>query len=131
MTMTDPIADFLTRLRNAALAKHWLIEVPASKLKASIAALLVKEGFLDSVEPAADGKKMINIKLAQRPDGQPAVSQVRRVSSPGRRVYVDRHHLPRVMNDYGIAILSTSQGLMTNREARKRKLGGEIICEIT
>lgn len=130
MTMTDPIADLLTRLRNAALTKQWTIEVPASKLKASIASLLVKEGFLASVEPDSDGQKLV-IKLTQQPDGQPALRQVRRVSSPGRRVYVDRHHLPRVMNDYGIAIVSTSQGLMTNREARQRRLGGEIICEVS
>jgi len=130
MTMTDPIADFLTRLRNAALARHWTIEVPASKLKAAIASLLVKEGFLTSVEPKSDGQALV-IKLTQQTDGQPMLRQIRRVSKPGLRVYVDRHHLPRVMNDYGIAILSTSQGLMTNREARKRKLGGEIICEVS
>ena len=130
MTMTDPIADFLTRLRNAALARHWTIEVPASKLKAAIASLLVKEGFLTRVEPKSDGQALV-IKLTQQTDGQPMLRQIRRVSKPGLRVYVDRHHLPRVMNDYGIAILSTSQGLMTNREARKRKLGGEIICEVS
>ncbi len=129
MAMTDPIADFLTRLRNAALVRHWTVRVPYSKLKAAIADILVAEGYLETVARDGDnGPLLLTLKQA---DGAPVLKTIRRISSPGHRVYVKRAKLPRVLSDYGIAIVSTSQGIMTNRDARKRSLGGEILCEVS
>lgn len=129
MSMSDPISDFLTRLRNAALAKRWSVTVPYSKLKEAILKILVSEGYVEQYDREnGDGPLLITLKQT---DGVPIMKRIRRISSPGRRVYVTRDKLPRVVNDYGIAILSTSQGVMTNRDARKRKLGGEVLCEVS
>lgn len=127
---TDPISDFLTRIRNAQQARLDSIESPSSRMKFTIAKILQREGFVDSVEEGADGpKKKISVKLKY--DGrQPAIRSIKRVSTPGRRVYRKAGELPRVLSDIGIAIVSTSAGVMTNKEARKRKLGGEVLCEI-
>ena len=131
MSMTDPIADFLTRIRNGIRARKQQIECPRSNLKLRIAEILREEGFLDGVATAEDPRQGV-ISVVLRYDGKAgcAISGIRRVSRPGQRKYVPAKDVPRVRNGLGIAILSTSQGLMTDREARKRGVGGEILCEV-
>ncbi|MCC6555522.1 MAG: 30S ribosomal protein S8 [Polyangiaceae bacterium] len=129
--MTDPIADMLTRIRNAALARHDRTEVPASRLKAAVAEILKSEGFIADVRPSeGDGPKNLTIVLKYGRDRQSAIDGVRRVSRPGRRVYVAHDRIPRVFSGLGISILSTSRGLMSDREARRQKVGGELLCEV-
>ena len=129
--MTDPIADMLTRIRNAGLARHDRTEVPASRLKEAVAHILKSEGFIADVRPSeGDGVKKLTIVLKYGRDRQSAIDGVRRVSRPGRRVYVRHDHIPRVLSGLGISILSTSRGLMSDREARRQKIGGELICEV-
>lgn len=129
--MTDPIADMLTRIRNAGLARHDRTEVPASRLKEAVAHILKLEGFIADVRPSeGDGPKKLTIVLKYGRDRQSAIDGVRRVSRPGRRVYVRHDHIPRVLSGLGISILSTSRGLMSDREARRQKIGGELICEV-
>jgi len=129
--MTDPIADMLTRIRNAVLARHEKVSIPSSKLKRAIAAILEKEGYVQSVnEKEERGQKQLVLTLKYNESGVPAITTISRVSTSGRRVYRKKEELPNVRNGYGMAVVSTPEGLMTNREARKRKLGGEIICEI-
>ena len=129
--MTDPIADMLTRIRNAALARHDRTEVPASRLKEAVAKILKSEGFIADVRPTeGEGAKKLTIVLKYGRDRQSAIDGVRRVSRPGRRVYVRHDRIPRVLSGLGISILSTSHGLMSDREARRQKLGGELICEV-
>ncbi len=129
--MTDPIADMLTRIRNAGLARHDRTEVPASRLKEAVAQILKSEGFIADVRPSeGDGPKKLTIVLKSGRDRQSAIDGVRRVSRPGRRVYVRHDRIPRVLSGLGISILSTSRGLMSDREARRQKLGGELICEV-
>jgi small subunit ribosomal protein S8 len=132
--MTDPIADMLTRIRNAALARHDRTEVPASRLKEAVAKILKSEGFIADVRQSegdgSDGTKKLTIVLKYGRDRQSAIDGMRRVSRPGRRVYVRHDRIPRVLSGLGISILSTSHGLMSDREARRQKLGGELICEV-
>ena len=129
--MTDPIADMLTRIRNAALARHDRTEVPASRLKAAVAEILKSEGFIADVRPSeGDGPKKLTIVLKYGRDRASAIDGIRRVSRPGRRVYVPHDRIPRVYSGLGISILSTSHGLMSDREARRLKLGGELLCEV-
>jgi small subunit ribosomal protein S8 len=129
--MTDPIADMLTRIRNAGLARHDRTEVPASRLKEEVAKILKSEGFIADVRPSeGDGVKKLTIVLKYGRDRQSAIDGIRRVSRPGRRVYVRHDRIPRVLSGLGISILSTSRGLMSDREARRQKLGGELICEV-
>jgi small subunit ribosomal protein S8 len=129
--MTDPIADMLTRIRNAGLARHDRTEIPASRLKEAVALILKSEGFIAVVRPSAgDGPKKLTIVLKYGRDRQSAIDGVRRVSRPGRRVYVRHDRIPRVLSGLGISILSTSRGLMSDREARRQKIGGELICEV-
>jgi small subunit ribosomal protein S8 len=133
--MTDPIADMLTRIRNAALARHDRTEMPASKLKAAIAEILKSEGYIADVRPsegddANTAQKKLTIVLKYGRDRQSAIDGIRRVSRPGRRVYVRHDRIPKVYSGLGISILSTSHGLMSDREARKHKLGGELLCEV-
>ncbi len=129
--MTDPIADMLTRIRNAGLARHDRTEVPASRLKEAVALILKSEGFIADVRPSeGEGPKKLTIVLKYGRDRQSAIDGVRRVSRPGRRVYVRHDRIPRVLSGLGISILSTSHGLMSDREARHRKLGGELLCEV-
>ncbi|USN53763.1 MAG: 30S ribosomal protein S8 [Candidatus Nomurabacteria bacterium] len=130
MSMSDPISDFLTRLRNAVLAGQWQLESPYSKLKLAILDILKQEGYVESYS-TDEGRGVVTIMLQKAENGHPVLRSIRRVSRPGHRIYVKRQSLPRVVNDYGIAIVSTSQGVMTNREARKRSLGGEVICEVS
>ena len=129
--MTDPIADMLTRIRNAGLARHDRTEVPASRLKEAVAHILKLEGFIADVRPSeGDGPKKLTIVLKYGRDRQSAIDGIRRVSRPGRRVYVRHDRIPRVLSGLGISILSTSRGLMSDREARRQKIGGELICEV-
>jgi small subunit ribosomal protein S8 len=131
VSMTDPIADFLTRIRNGIRARKQLVECPRSNLKLRIAEILRQEGFLDGVGTAENTHQGV-ISVTLRYDGKSgcAISGLRRGSRPGQRRYVPATQVPRVRNGLGIAILSTSQGVMTDREARKRGVGGEILCEV-
>jgi small subunit ribosomal protein S8 len=127
--MTDPIADMLTRLRNAAMVRKHEVVLPLSRVKFEIAKILEKEGYLVEVEKSDAHHGQLKVKLRFTEDG-PALRSVTRISKPGRRVYAAKTELPKVLNDQGIAVVSTSAGLMTNKEARKRGLGGEIVCEV-
>ncbi|MFH0780112.1 MAG: 30S ribosomal protein S8 [Parcubacteria group bacterium] len=127
--MTDPIADMLTRIRNASLAKKAEVLVPLSKIKLAIAKILEKEKYVAKVEIVEDGFKSIRIVLKYE-NKMPAITSLKRVSKVGCRVYVGKSEIPRVLNNLGVAILSTSKGILTNREAKKMGLGGELICEI-
>jgi small subunit ribosomal protein S8 len=127
----DPIADFLTRLRNALAAGLDTVTLPTSKLKYRIAKILEAEGLVDSVQEIMDGpKKMLTLVLKYE-GKRPKMRSLKRVSKPGLRIYRKANELPRVMSDLGFAIISTPAGLLTNKEARRRKLGGEVLCEIT
>jgi small subunit ribosomal protein S8 len=129
--MTDPIADMLTRIRNAALARHERAEMPHSKLKEHIATVLKGEGYIDDVRTSeGEGPKQLVLVLRYGRDRQSAIDGVRRVSAPGRRVYVRFDRIPRVRSGMGVSILSTSRGVMTDKEARKQRVGGELICEV-
>jgi small subunit ribosomal protein S8 len=133
MTMTDPVADMLTRIRNANVAFHDDVVMPASKLKAALAGILAKEGYITDFavedDPERPGQKL-RIVMKYTPDRKRTISGLRRVSKPGLRVYTKATDVPRVLGGMGIAILSTNQGLMTDREARQRKVGGEILCHV-
>ena len=127
---TDPISDFLTRIRNAQHARLETVESPSSHMKFTIAKILEREGFVGAVEEHADGAKK-TISVALKYDGkEPKIRSINRISTPGRRVYRGAGELPHVLSDIGIAIVSTSAGVMTNKDARRRKLGGEVLCEI-
>lgn len=132
MSMTDPIADFLARMRNGIRARKQRVECPRSNLKVRIAEILREEGFVDGVVTGENDNPQGTLTVTLRYDGRTgsAISGLRRVSRPGQRKYVPAKDVPKVRNGLGIAILSTSQGLMTDREARKRGVGGEILCEV-
>ena len=127
--MQDPIADLLTRIRNGQAAGKVAVTVPSSKQKLAIANLLVKEGYIASVQEVGDVKKVLEIGLKYY-EGKPVVELIQRVSRPGLRIYKRSSELPRIMNGLGIAVISTSKGLMTDRAARKDGLGGEVICYV-
>jgi len=131
MSMTDPISDFLTRIRNGIRARKQAVECPRSNIKLRVAEILRDEGFLQGVATVEDNKQGM-IKLELRYDGRNgnAITGMRRVSRPGQRAYVPAKSVPRVRNGLGIAILSTSQGVMTDREARNKGVGGEVLCEV-
>ena len=129
--MTDPIADMLTRIRNANVAMHDDVRMPSSKLKEALAALLEKEGYIAGFAVAdAEGRpgRTLTIEMKYSPERARVISGVQRVSKPGLRVYTKADRVPRVLGGLGVAVLSTSQGLMTDREARKRRMGGEVLC---
>ena len=131
--MTDPIADMLTRIRNGALARHERVEMPHSKLKEHVATVMRAEGYLDDVrtnESESDEPKVLTLVLRYGRDRESAIDGLRRVSTPGRRVYVRHDRINRVCSGMGISILSTSRGVMTDREARKQRVGGELLCEV-
>ncbi len=133
MTMTDPIADMLTRLRNANTAFHDEVVMPSSKLKEALAGILQREGYIAGYSIEADGPRpgsQLKIALKYSPERKRTISGLRRVSKPGLRVYSKAETVPRVLGGMGIAILSTNQGLMTDREARERRVGGEILCQV-
>jgi small subunit ribosomal protein S8 len=129
--MTDPIADMLTRIRNAALARHDRVELPHSRLKENVAGVLKSEGYLDDVRVSeGEDPKMLTLVMRYGRDRASVIDGLRRVSTPGRRVYVRHDRINRVCSGMGISILSTSRGVMTDREARKQRVGGELLCEI-
>ena len=130
--MTDPIADYLTRLRNAMMAKHKIVEIPASNVKKDITRILYEKGYVLNYKFEDDGVQgIIKIALKYHPESkQPAIKSLRRVSRPGLRQYKGKDDLPRVLNGLGIAILSTSQGIMSDKEARKKSIGGEVLCYV-
>lgn len=133
MTMTDPIADMLTRIRNANIAMHDLTSMPSSKVKEALAQILLQEGYIEGFDVADDsarpGRKL-TITLKYTPDRRRTISGIKRVSKPGLRVYTPADQVPRVLGGMGIAVLSTNQGLLTDREARQRRVGGEILCQV-
>jgi small subunit ribosomal protein S8 len=129
MSVNDPIADFLTRIRNAHMAKHETVEIPHSKLKRELARILKEEGYInDFSERGSGAEARIVIELKYGPDGQRAITGLRRMSRPGRRVYRKQTNIPRVLDGLGIAILSTSQGILTDHAARRIGVGGEVLC---
>ncbi len=131
MSMTDPVADMLTRIRNASSARHEKVLVPKSRLKVRIAEVLKEEGFIKDFVVHQDGVQgAISILLKYSADREPAISDIKRVSKPGLRRYVPNDAIPRILNGMGIAILSTSHGVLVDREARKQKVGGELICTV-
>ncbi len=131
MSMTDPIADFLTRMRNAILAKHDRLDVPHSKLKRSICGVLKAEGFIEDFEVVESPPQgVIRVYPRYNREGVPAARRLQRVSKPGRRVYRGADEIKPVLNGLGIAIVSTSKGLLTDRQAREQRIGGEILCEL-
>jgi small subunit ribosomal protein S8 len=130
MTMTDPVADYLTRLRNAIQAGHKRVDVPASNLKRELTKLLLAQKFIGGyTEVKETVHPVLRIQLKYQ-DGSPVIAGLRRISTPGLRKYVDADSIPRVMGGLGVAVLSTSRGLMTDKEARQANIGGEVLCEI-
>jgi small subunit ribosomal protein S8 len=129
--MTDPIADMLTRIRNAYAAKHQKVDVPLSGIKLEVARILKEEGFINNFKPIGEGvRRNIRIYLRYGPKGEQVMSKLERVSKPGCRVYVNSTNIPKVLGGLGINIISTSRGLMTDRQARREKVGGEILCRV-
>ena len=132
MTMSDPIADMLTRIRNANTAKHDIVDIPASKIKMAIAKILLDEGYVQNVEEVEDGAfKNIRITLKYGADKNDRfISGLKRISKPGLRVYASKDDVPRVLDGLGTAVLSTNQGVITDKKARELKVGGEVLCFI-
>lgn len=129
MVMTDPIADFLTRIRNASSVRHDKVEVPASNIKRTLAEILKREGFIRDMECIADGKQgIIRIFLKYGPNNERVITGLKRISKPGLRVYSKASEVPKVLNGLGISIISTSEGIVTDKEARAKNLGGEVIA---
>ena len=130
MTTNDPIADMLTRIRNANTAKHDTVDIPASKIKVAIAGILVDEGFIEKYDIVEDGKiKTIHVTLKYGADkNEKVITGIKRISKPGLRVYANKEELPKVLNGLGIAIISTNQGVVTDKEARKLNVGGEVLA---
>ena len=132
MSMTDPIADMLTRIRNAVRARHPRVEIPHSRMKEGLADILRKEGFVDAVVVVRpkEGFPLIRVALLYSPEGEPLISSLERVSRPGRRVYCSKDEIPQVLGGLGVSVLSTSRGLMSGEECRKVGVGGEILCNV-
>lgn len=134
MSMTDPIADFLTRLRNAANAQHHDVKIPSSKLRRELARILKEQGYIEGYElqaaTAEQPGEQITVTLKYTDDRKPVISGLRRVSRPGRRTYVDHAHIPRIQGGMGTAIISTSKGVMTGHEARRQGVGGEVVAQV-
>ncbi|MDD3024107.1 MAG: 30S ribosomal protein S8 [Syntrophomonadaceae bacterium] len=131
MVMTDPVADFLTRIRNGNMVMHETVEVPGSKIKISIAQIMREEGYIKDFEYIEDGKQgIIRIFLKYGPEKKKVITGIKRISKPGLRVYVGKDEIPRVLGGLGTAVISTSKGLMTDKKARKEGLGGEVLCYI-
>lgn len=130
MTMTDPVADYLTRLRNAIQAKHKRVDIPVSNLKRELTKLLLANNLITSyTESKTSAQGVLRIQLKYN-DGKPVIGGLKRISTPGLRTYTDSGNIPRVLGGLGLAVLSTSKGLMTDRQARAAKVGGEVLCEI-
>jgi small subunit ribosomal protein S8 len=132
MSLTDPVADFLTRVRNAIGARHQKVDIPASKLKLELARILKEEGYVSNFKTTEEeGRKVLRVYLKYSDGNEAAISDIKRVSRPGCRVYVGHHEIPRVMGGLGINILTTPRGVMTGKQARKERVGGEILCEVS
>ncbi|MEG6566636.1 30S ribosomal protein S8 [Thermoanaerobacterium saccharolyticum] len=131
MEMTDPIADMLTRIRNANIVRHETVEIPASNTKRAIAMIMLREGFIKAVEEIDDGKQgILKITLKYGPNKERVISGLKRISKPGLRVYAKSNEIPRVLGGLGMAIISTSKGIMTDKEAKREGVGGEVLCYI-
>lgn len=131
MVMTDPIADMLTRVRNANVVRHETVDVPASKVKEAVARILKEEGFIRDYERIEDGKQgILRLHMRYGPDRVRVIRGLRRISRPGLRIYARKDQLPKVLGGLGIAVVSTSKGILTDKEARRQGLGGEILCYI-
>ncbi|HPF18142.1 MAG: 30S ribosomal protein S8 [Bacillota bacterium] len=131
MTMTDPVADMLTRIRNANTAGHASVEIPASKMKKNIAEILVKEGYIKGYELVEDDKQgIIKVQMKYGADKQKVISGIKKISKPGLKVYAKSSDVPKVLGGLGVAIISTSNGLITDKEARSLGVGGEVICYV-
>jgi small subunit ribosomal protein S8 len=134
MSMTDPVADFLTRLRNAAKAQHHDVKIPSSKLKRELARILKEQGYIEgyTIEPPEPGRpgEQITVTLKYTSERRPVISGIQRVSRPGQRTYVDSAHIPRIQGGMGTAIISNSTGVMTGHEARQRGVGGEVVARV-
>jgi len=131
MMITDPIADMLTRIRNANSVKHKSVEIPASNMKTKIAQILLDEGFIKNFEVQEDNKQgVVKIELKYGANNEKVISGLKRISKPGLRVYVKNTEVPRVLGGLGIAIISTSEGIMSDKEARKKGVGGEVLCYV-
>ena len=131
MTMTDPIADMLTRIRNANTAGHPTVEIPASKMKKSIAGILKEEGYIEDFEVIDDNKQgMIKVTMKYGPDKERVISGIRKISKPGLKSYAKANEIPKVLGGLGIAVISTSKGVISDKEARKLGVGGEVICYV-
>lgn len=131
MSMTDPISDLLTRIRNATNVRHDRADIPASKMKLEVAKILKQEGFTRTFKVLEEGPQgLIRIYLKYADDGEPAIHGLRRISSPGRRVYRGVEELPKVRNGLGVAVVSTNRGVLTDEQARSLRVGGEVLCEI-
>jgi small subunit ribosomal protein S8 len=131
--MSDPIADMLTRIRNAATSRHEKVDIPSSRMKVAIAGVLKDEGFIRDFEISTEEDAVqsdLSVRLSYDSSNKPVITGLKRVSRPGLRVYVQRREIPRVFGGLGVAILSTSQGIMTGQEARRRQVGGEILCYV-
>ena len=129
MSVNDPIADFLTRVRNAGIAKHNTVAMPHSKMKAEIARILKEQGYINDYSERGEGaKKELVVELKYDPEGRRAITGLRRMSRPGRRVYRKQANIPRVLDGLGVAILSTSRGILTDHEAQRVGIGGEVLC---
>jgi small subunit ribosomal protein S8 len=132
MNTTDPIADMLTRIRNASRARHPKLEMPGSRLKAEVAKILKEEGYISSFKISEENrKKMLRITLKYTSDGRPAIQNLERISTPGRRVYASRNEIPSVLGGLGSSILTTPQGVMSGKRARKAGVGGEVLLEVS
>ena len=131
MTMTDPIADMLTRIRNANVVKHETVDVPASNMKKELARILLEEGFIRGYDVIEDGKQgIIRIQLKDGQEGERVITGLKKISKPGMRVYAANHEIPKVLNGLGISVISTSKGILTDKQARKENVGGEVICYV-
>ena len=131
MTMTDPIADMLTRIRNANTVKHETVDVPASNIKKELARILLEEGFIRGYDVIEDGKQgIIRIQLKYSAEGERVIQGLKKISKPGMRVYANSQELPKVLSGLGVAVISTSKGIMTDKQAREAKVGGEVICYV-
>ncbi|MEY8001684.1 30S ribosomal protein S8 [Clostridium sp. JNZ X4-2] len=131
MVMTDPIADLLTRIRNANIVRHEMVEVPSSTIKKAILNIMLQEGYIKNIEEYADGSvNMIRFSMKYGKDKERVITGLKRISKPGLRVYCRKEEIPKVLNGLGIAVVSTSQGIVTDKEARKLGVGGEVLCYI-
>jgi len=128
--MTDPIADMLTRIRNALVAKHEEVEIPASNMKKEIARILLAEGYINGYELTGDNNETLKVALKYGPKGEKVISGLKRISKPGLRIYAGKDELPKVLGGLGIAIISTPKGVMTDKEARKQNHGGEVLAYV-